>query len=93
MTTQGKPISELNRVREWAQEIIRAGHEPPWAWYQYMKLVETVDAILEGITVTTTVNSPQSVQHQEKPHQLVETTYRQGTSRPHPVGTKVRMPM
>ncbi len=36
---------DLNNVRVWAQDKINAGQEPPWAWYQYMKLVETIDAI------------------------------------------------
>jgi len=37
--------NDLNNVRVWAQDKINAGQEPPWAWYQYMKLVETIDAI------------------------------------------------
>ena len=40
---------ELERVREWAATKIQGGSEPPWAWYQYMKLVETADAILAGM--------------------------------------------
>lgn len=39
---------ELKAVRDWAKEKIQDGSEPPWAWYQYMKLVETIDAILAG---------------------------------------------
>src|SRR5882672_7651763 len=38
----------LKIVRGWAQSKIATGLEPPWAWYQYMKLVETVDAIEVG---------------------------------------------
>ena len=37
---------ELERIRAWADAKIAAGQEPPWAWYQYMKLRETLDAIL-----------------------------------------------
>ena len=44
---------DLQRVREWAQTKTRNGQEPPWAWYQYMKLVETLDAILSGMAATT----------------------------------------
>src|SRR5580704_4588576 len=32
---------ELERIRDWAKTKIQGGSEPPWAWYQYMKLVET----------------------------------------------------
>jgi hypothetical protein len=46
--------SDLIRVRDWADERIQGGEEPPWAWYQYMKLIETVDAILAGMDGPTT---------------------------------------
>jgi|KBSMisStaDraftv2_1062788.scaffolds.fasta_scaffold559509_1 hypothetical protein len=35
-------------VRDWARGKIDAGKEPPWAWYQYMKLVDAVDSIRRG---------------------------------------------
>jgi hypothetical protein len=38
----------LVTVRDWAGEKVRSGKEPPWAWYQYMKLVEAVDLIHHG---------------------------------------------
>ena len=44
---------ELERIREWADAKIAAGQEPPWAWYQYMKLRETLDAILAGMAAVT----------------------------------------
>ena len=44
---------ELEKVRQWADDKIAAGQEPPWAWYQYMKLRETLDAILSGMAATT----------------------------------------
>ena len=40
---------ELRRIRHWADAKIASGQEPPWAWYQYMKLVETLDAIIAGM--------------------------------------------
>lgn len=49
---------QLRQVRDWAQEKTRSGGEPPWAWYQYMKLVETCDAILSGMAATTQEDSP-----------------------------------
>ena len=88
-----KPLAELNRVREWAQEKISAGSEPPWAWYQYMKLIETVDAINDGTAATTTENSPQSVEHLGTPLRLVDSTGRPNTFPPRRAGSKVRMPM
>ena len=70
---QKNPTAELKRVRQWAQEKIDAGSEPPWAWFQYMKLIETVDAILQGADATTTTeNSQQSDTQTGKRLRLVE---------------------
>ena len=44
-------INELMRIRHWADQKIQAGEEPPWAWYQYMKLREVLDAIIAGMGV------------------------------------------
>ena len=51
--------AELERVQEWALQKLATGEEP-WAWYQYMKLGETLDAILAGMDTVTpqTANSP-----------------------------------
>jgi hypothetical protein len=35
-------------LRTWAEKRIATGNEPPWAWYQYMKLIETLAAIQTG---------------------------------------------
>lgn len=35
----------LALCRDWAEDRVASGSEPPWAWYQYMKLIETVAAI------------------------------------------------
>jgi hypothetical protein len=89
-----KPTAELQRVRQWAYEKIDAGSEPPWAWYQYMKLIESIDAIFQGTECTiTTENLRQSVERPERRLQLVETTCPQDTSRPRPVDSKVQLPM
>jgi hypothetical protein len=42
---------KLEEVRAWAKDKIASGDEPPWAWYQYMKLIETIDAILGATSV------------------------------------------
>lgn len=52
---------QLQAMRDWAKEKIASGSEPPWAWFQYMKLIETLDAILNSqASVITKENSPQS---------------------------------
>ena len=49
-----KPKYLLTQVRQWAKTRIDSGQEPPWAWYQYMKLIEATDAILNGMATTKT---------------------------------------
>ena len=35
----------LELCLHWAEGRVATGNEPPWAWHQYMKLIETVTAI------------------------------------------------
>lgn len=44
--------ADLERVRAWARGKLANGEEPPWAWYQYMKLVEAIDFLRAGRSVT-----------------------------------------
>ena len=39
---------KLQEVRVWAKVKIRSRAEPPNAWFLYMKLVETLDQMLDG---------------------------------------------
>jgi hypothetical protein len=82
---------ELENVCRLARAKIDAGAEPPWAWYQYMKLVETCDAILTGMaaTVTAEQSEPQPSGHLR----LVDSKHPQDTSQPHHAGLPVQMPM
>ena len=50
--------SEIQKMRKWADDKIATGAEPPWAWYQYMKLRETLDAIIAGRSATVAVDLP-----------------------------------
>jgi hypothetical protein len=86
-------LSDLTRVRQWASEKIQGGSEPPWAWFQYMKLIESVDAILAGMAVTTTESSQQSVEHRGKLIQLVVASDPQDSAQPHPDTATIPLPM
>lgn len=75
----------LKAVRNWAKEKIASGSEPPWAWYQYMKLIETLDAILGGqACVTTKENSLLSESRPGVRLQLVDSTYQPDNAQSHP---------
>jgi len=87
------PETYMACLREWADEKIKGGQEPPWAWFQYMKLIETIDAISESIGVTTTENSQQPGPHLEMPNQPTETSCHLSTSRLHLGSTKKPLPM
>lgn len=87
------PAAAMIQLRAWADEKIQGGEEPPWAWYQYMKLIETLDAILGGMESTTTENSPRLAAHRGKLLQLKVARSRQDTSQLHRAGSKVQMPM
>lgn len=84
---------QLQAVRDWANQKIATGEEPPWAWFQYMKLRETLDQILSGQDAVTTESSPQSGAHSEKHLRLVEAKCQPDSVLPHPAGLPVQMPM
>jgi hypothetical protein len=84
---------ELEKVRAWAQEKLATGQEPPWAWYQYMKLRETLDAILAGQAVTTLLGSPESGVRPEKHLRLVNEASQQDISQSLRAGLPVQMPI
>ena len=44
--------NQLEEIRTWAKDKLAAGAEPPWSFYQHMKLVEAVDEILKGMDAT-----------------------------------------
>jgi hypothetical protein len=78
--------NDLNRIQNWAQEKIAQGSEPPWAWYQYMKLIETINALRAGQKATQpTVSSPQSEKHPGAHLRLVALANQQDSAPRHPV--------
>lgn len=84
---------QLCDVRSWAKSMLATGAEPPWSWYQYMKLVETLDAILASRATTTTADSPQPEPPLGKHLRLVGRDDPQESVPHHPVGIEVLLPM
>ena len=90
-------MDELRRVRDWADAKIATGGEPPWAWYQYMKLRETLDALLAGMDSVVITPLPASSQGSE-PRQgsaylRVVSERPQDSAQPHPAALPVTLPM
>ncbi len=84
--------SMLENGRAWEKHRIRHGNEPPWAWYQYMKLVETLDAILASRKATK-VHLPESAQRRDTALRLVGSTVQKDTPPRHPTDPHVQTPM
>jgi len=86
---------ELQQVRDWADRKIATGQEPPWAWFQYMKLRETLDTILSGMEVTTqqTASSPEPGLRSGTRLRLVGATDPQDSARHHPEAVAIPLPM
>ncbi len=55
----------LGILRKWAEARIATGNEPPWAWFQYMKLIETVAAIQIGRAAVTPTTGGSSMAMQQ----------------------------
>lgn len=94
MNNKNEIENKLKEIKVWAKEKIKSGQEPPWAWYQYMKLCETIDAILAGMAVTITLEDSQKLGQPQDVHHLQEVDNDQpenAQSRPSPI--PVQMPM
>jgi hypothetical protein len=84
--------AELEKMRAWAHQKIATGAEPPWSWYQYMKLRETLDAILTAMAVTTE-DSRQPAEHPGRRLQLVGQERPPETAQLPPISQPVQLPM
>ncbi len=68
--------NQLRDVRDWAKSKIASGQEPPWAWYQYMKLIEAADTILAGMDCITPKENLQQLEQRPGTYlRLVGATY------------------
>lgn len=85
--------ADLDSVRAWADAKLASGEEPPWAWYQYMKLCEALDAILAGTAAARpqTANLPRAASLAGSGPRLVASTDPRDIARR--VGTPVTLPM
>ena len=86
---------ELEQVRGWAQDKLNAGQEPPWAWYQYMKLVEALDALLAGMAATKRLQegSPELASRPAMPLRLAACNGSQDTAQFHLGSAPAPLPM
>ena len=89
----GMTRADLVRVREWALVRLTRGNEPPWSWYQLMKLREAIDAIVAGMDATQpTADLPGSAPHSGRRLRLVGATDPQDSAQRHQDTVPVRLP-
>ena len=85
--------SDLERIRELAIEKLTTGNEPPWVWYQLMKLREASEALMAGMDAT---QPTAGLQEQASPQgaglRLVGSAGPQGTAQLHPDKISVALP-
>ena len=39
------PLREMTKLKDWAQERLREGGEPPWSFYCMTQMIEAVDVL------------------------------------------------
>ena len=88
-------VDELQRVLDWANEKLATGAEPPWAWFQYMKLRETLETIIASSSSATlqTESSQQLVQQRGNVLRLVVSADLKDSVQPHSDAQPVPLPM
>ena len=42
------PLTEMTKLKDWAQERLSEGGEPPWSFYCMNQLIEAVDVLSSG---------------------------------------------
>ncbi len=85
---------ELEGVLAWAKEKAHDESNPPWAWFQYMKLIEATETVLQSLGSTITTGSlQQSVQRQGNVYQLKASTSPQDNAQSHQPEERPLLPM
>ena len=89
-----KIVASLQEILEWAKGKTHEGSEPPWAWYQYMKIIEAIESILKGMR---SVNPKENLQQfplmKDIDLQLVDRTDPLNIAPHRPAETDPQMPM
>lgn len=84
---------QLAAVRDWAQDKLDAGAEPPWARDQYLELVAAIDAIAAARRVVTMADLPQPAPRRGTPLRLAVTAGQRENAPRHPAVQPVQLPM
>ena len=85
---------EMQKARDWAADRIAQGDEPPWAWFQLMKLRETLDQLLAGMDASSspTASLLPPEEHSGTGPRLAVSNVRPSTAQPHLQVVPVQLP-
>jgi hypothetical protein len=85
--------ADLERIRDLALKRLTTGNEPPWVWYQLMKLREASEALMAGMEATQPMADSQGSERQRGVGlRLVAATCQQESVQRHPETIAVRLP-
>jgi len=85
--------ADLERIRDLAVERLSTGSEPPWVWYQLMKLREASESLIQGMDATQpTVGSQERGPQRGAGLRLVGSGDQQESAQRHPDKLSVRLP-
>lgn len=85
--------ADLERIRDLAVERLSTGSEPPWVWYQLMKLREASESLIDGMEATQpTVGSQERGSPRGAGLRLVDSGDQQEIAPRHPDNLSVRLP-
>ncbi len=83
----------LNTLLLWAKEKKDSGQEPPWAWFHYTKLIETIEIIQSSRQAVILEDSPQLVLHLDSEPPKGENICSLESARLRRDGYSVQLPM
>jgi hypothetical protein len=76
---------QFDGMRIWASEKRSSGREPPWAWFQYLKLEETLGSLLSGMAASIPLGPLPSDSRLERHLRQVEHTDQQESAQLHQI--------
>jgi hypothetical protein len=72
MKSATTPDEKMRALKEWAIERMTTGTQTPWAWYQFMKLIEVLDTFIEAGDEIEATSKPRAPAKRTRPKPLAE---------------------
>jgi hypothetical protein len=66
------PDAQMRALKAWAIERMTAGTQTPWAWFQFMKLLEVLDTFIEAGDEVEATSKPREAAKRTRAKPLAE---------------------